>query len=165
MEKRRKDLDRLFEIALVLLGILSSAEFQYFLTIGNKEEFVYAFRMFTSPFIILILSWLMKELGKEEMNPKINMLFTEFCWDLWSFTLFLYLVNYQLMQTFRLDLIGILLVLGLAIGFFYLISCMYRKACENMVEYFKSPKWIGIRLLVFVGAYFLIIFINLPLRV
>lgn len=165
MEKRRKDLDRLFEIALVLLGILSSAEFQYFLTIGNKEEFAYAFRMFTSPLIILILFWLMKELSKEEMNPKINMLLTEFCWDLWSFTLFLYLVNYQFMQTFRLDLIGILLVLGLAGLFIYLILYMYRKAYENMDEYFKSSKWIGIRFLVFVGAYILIILINLPLRV
>ena len=55
LEKRKGRLDSLFEYALVLLGILAAAEFQYFLTTVEKGIFPYAMRVFTVPFVVLIL--------------------------------------------------------------------------------------------------------------
>lgn len=91
MEKRKERLDSLFEYALVLLGVLAAAEFQYFLTTEEEGIFPYALRVFTVPFTIMILFWLVKELFSDTLRSDAKMLLTEYCWDFWSFTLFYYL--------------------------------------------------------------------------
>ena len=77
METRRKHLDSLFEIAIVLLGILSAAEFQYFLIKEGENMHAYALKVFTVPFIVLIIFWLIKELFSDTFGRlDVKILFT-----------------------------------------------------------------------------------------
>ena len=163
MEKRRKHLDSLFEIALVLLGVLSASEFQYFLTTEDKAMHFYALRVFTVPILVLIICWLAKELMGDLPFPNVRMLLTEFCWNFWSFTLFYYLLEiYGGLQ------IGIALSLLLSIVMGFSIQWAYSRTSpitwgdRSMFKYYKSPLWIGIRIIVFVGAYLLLVRIVLP---
>jgi len=163
MEIRRKHLDSLFEIALVLLGVLSASEFQYYLTTEEKALHFYALRVFTVPILVLIIFWLAKELMGDLPFPKVRMLMTEFCWNFWSFTLFYYLLGiYGGLQ------IGITLSFLLSIAMGFSIQLAYRMASpvtsgdRSMFKYYKSPLWIGIRSAVFVGAYLLLVRIVLP---
>ncbi len=166
-EKKRKDLDSLFQIALVLLGILSASEFQYFLVVEKEAMYFYALKVFTVPFIVLIIAWLAKELiravGGDFPIPHIEMLITEFCWYLWSFTLFYYLLG-----IYGGFLIGIVLSLVLSTAMSLSIQWTYAKASpvtsgdRSMFRYYKSLFWIGIRAVVFVGAYFILVGVTLP---
>lgn len=102
MGKRREHLDSLFQVALVLLGILAAAELQYATAfplptdltalqgVLNLREFT--FRITTIPFVILILTWMIKEIVvKARKNRRLEMVITLFCWDFWSFSLYIFL--------------------------------------------------------------------------
>ena len=164
MERRRERLDSLFEIALVLLGILSTAELQYFLTIEEEKLYTYALRVYTVPFIVLIVFWLTKELISDMLRLNVRMLFTEFCWDFWSFTLFYYLLG--IYGGFQ---IGIALSFLLSMIMIFVVLWAYRRASpvekgdRSMYNYYKSVKWILSRtFVVFVAAYMLLVLIVLP---
>lgn len=151
-----KRLNGLFEIALVLLGILSAAEFQYFLTVEEESLYFYALKVFTVPFIVLIIVWLVKELLTDELDPKHKRLFTEFCWDFWSFTLFYYLLALY-SSAFGLGIVLSFVLSMLLVG---TITWVYSKASpvesgdRSMYDYYKTKKWIVIRyVVVFFGAY------------
>jgi hypothetical protein len=164
MEKRRNHLDSLFEIALVLLGILSAAEFQYFLTTEKAELHFYALRVFTVPFVVLIGFWLVKELSNDVAKLHIRMLLTEFCWDFWSFALFYYLLG--IYGGFQ---IGIALSFVLSLLLIYAVMLAYKRASpvetgdRSMHSYYKNAKWVLLRwFVVFLGAYMLLLAIVFP---
>ena len=162
MERRRQHLDSLFEMALVLLGILSAAELQYFLAIESKDLFAYALKVFTVPMLILIVFWLTKELSSDVLRRDFAMLLTEFCWDFWSFTLFYYLLA---ILGFT---IGILLSLTLSILLVISISWAYRRASpvmwgdRSMFNYYRSFRWRILRINIFLGSYLLLVGIVIP---
>lgn len=162
MEKRRKHLDSLFGIALVLLGILSAAEFQYFLTVEEQQLYGYALKVYTVPFYILITFWLVKELYRDVLRQDFRMLFTEFCWTFWSFTLFYYLLG-----IFGFT-VGIASSFMLSILFIFSIQWAYSRASpvtwgdRSMFRYYRSHRWIVLRFTLSMGAYMLLILIVLP---
>ena len=150
---REKHLDNLFEIALVLLGILSAAEFQYFLMKEDAEIHMYVLKVFTVPLVVLIILWLAKELARDEFPPNVTMILTEFCWNLWSFSLFYYLVNIYIG-----NIIGIALSFTLSIVLIFFVNRAYErdsptKKGESMYNFYTSYKWRTIRLCVFFLAY------------
>ena len=162
MERRRKHLDSLFQIALVLLGVLSAAEFQYFLTTEEEKFYPYALKVFTVPFVVLIVFWLVRELFSDMSRSDIKMLFTEFCWDFWSFTLF-----YYLLAIFGFT-VGIWSSFALSILLILSISWAYGRASpimwgdRSMFNYYRSFKWWVLRLTMFMGAYLLLVIIVIP---
>lgn len=166
MEKRREHLDNMFGIALVLLGILSAAEFQYFLALYPLQNpptvplayLYYLLRVNTAPFVVLIISWLVKETYSDAFKPTSKMLFTEFCWDFFCFTLFYYLL--VLIGGFE---IGIALSLFLTFLMILAITWAYGRASPvieggSMRDYYTKHKWIALRYgVVFVGSYVLLV--------
>lgn len=164
MEKKREHLDGLFEIALVLLGILSAAEFQYFLTVEDATKYFYALKVFTVPFIVLILIWLIKELAGFLLTaPAFKMILSDFCWDFWSFTLLYYLLG-----IYGGEQIGIWLSFVLSMVLIAVIQMAYIKVSpvtwgdRSMFKYYRSPFWIGLKIVAFVLAYGLLLRIVLP---
>jgi len=154
----------LYQIALVLLGILSAAEFQYFLMKEPENMHPYVLKMFTLPFLILIIFWLVKELFSDRWGLVARMLLTEFCWDFWSFTLFYYLIAiYGGLQ------IGIILSLVLSLLLILAITRAYGRASpimegdRSMHNYYRSVKWGVARWMgIFFGAYLLLVLTVLP---
>lgn len=162
MEKRRNHLDSLFEIALVLLGILSAAEFQYFLVIESVENYGYILKVFTIPFVVLIILWLVKELTRGEASLNLTMLLTEFCWEFWSFVLLYYLVNLYVNNPF-----GIWLALGLSLIVLFFVYLAYSKASptkegEILHDFYTEVKWRVARLLTAGLAYTFLLIIIVP---
>lgn len=159
MEKRRKYLDGLFGIALVLLGILSAAEFQYFLMKEPANMHGYILKVFTVPFLVLIICWLIKELFTDVWRSDSRMLWTEFCWDFLCFTLFYYLLAiYGGVQ------IGIIFSFVLSLLMIIAIMWAYRRASpveegdRSMYDYYKTVRWGVLRWgLAFIGGYLLLV--------
>lgn len=165
MERRRNHLDSLFGIALVLLGVLSASELQYFLTVQNEELHFYALKVFTVPFVILIVFWLLKEL-MSDIVPRLDfrMLLTEFCWDFWSFALFYYLLGiyggFQIGATSSF-LLSIIMVFN--VTWAYSRACPVREGDRSMYNYYKSIKWGVLRWgVLFIGGYMLLLLIVQP---
>lgn len=162
VEQRRRHLDSLFEIALVLLGVLSASEFQYFLTEEETMHF-YGLKVFTVPILVLIIFWLAKELAGDVLFQKGRVLLNEFCWEFWSFTLFYYLLG--IFGGFQ---IGIALSFLLSIVMVFFIQWAYARASpvisddRSKAGFFKNFLWMGIRAIVFVAAYMLLVLIVLP---
>jgi len=163
MEKRRKYLDGLFSIALVLLGILSAAEFQYFLLKEKAQLHFYALKVFTIPFVVLIIIWLVKELFGDVWRLDVKMVWTEFCWEFLNFSLFYYLL--AIYGGFQ---IGIYFSLLLTLIMTLLVILAYRRASpvtegdRSMYNFYKSPRWVAFRITVFILAYLLLIAIVNP---
>lgn len=164
MEKRRKHLNDLFRYALILLGILSAAELSYFLRIGNRAEFPYIFFVFTAPYVLIVGTWMAKELGREWIKLDMRLLLTEFCWSLWIATLIYYLLFFWLIRAGGFVEIAIVLCWGLTFALVFLIGHAYKRAYRSVVYYFKSPKWILIRFTFFMIAYSLVTFVILTSR-
>lgn len=62
MNDGSRRLDRLFDLALVILAILSASEFQFVCSIPERQaEIPYAFRILTYPIVALTIVWLVKE--------------------------------------------------------------------------------------------------------
>lgn len=92
-----QDLDKVFEIALVLLGILAAAEFQYATALPLSNDVAklqqFTFRVTTLPFVVLIMGWIINELYiKVKRKQQLEYFLKFFCWNLWSFTLFVFLI-------------------------------------------------------------------------
>ena len=89
-------LNKVFDIAIVLLGILAAAESQYALVLSQDGIIgplqIAMFRITTTPFIVLIIAWIINEIViKQVGNRKIEYGCRFFCWSLWSFCLFIFL--------------------------------------------------------------------------
>ena len=164
MTQRLEQLDRSYEFGLILLGILSASELQYFLTVDPESVFLYALRVFTMPFIFLIAFWLIKEIFSDVTGRTVRMLFTDFCWSLWSFTLFYYLL--ALLGGYQ---ISVYALFAFSMLLFSCVLWAYERAFAeeegtSVRERVKRLSWILIaRYIVFVGAYLLLLSIVLPL--
>jgi hypothetical protein len=152
-----------FNIALVLLGVLSSAETQFFIgTWGAKT----ALQFVTFPFLVIIWVWLPKELFKStfQKDKKHELLFSEFCWELWCLTLAFYLLFLYLYLYPQFALMDFLYPLFLGISLYGLIILAYWVEYKTEVEYYKSRKWIRNRLFTNIAgiAIVLVIFLLTP---
>jgi len=161
MEKREQ-LDRLYEFSLVLLGILSAAELQYFLVTEKQELWFYALKVFTLPFLFLILLWLIKEIFKDFFHKQFfSMLFTEFCWSFWSVSLLYYLLGIVGGVT-----ISVYLTFFLSLLLTFSISWAYKRAftAEYLLEtYHKNHIWIFRTFIIYCISYFLLLSIVMPI--
>ena len=169
MEKRRNHLDNLFELALVLLGILIAVEFHYYLTLSIKTtDRLYVLNVVTVPFIIIIGVWLIKELFKNFVSSELKMLLTEFCWGFWSFTLLNYLLMLTNGRQYNGLQIGIIFPLVLSLFLIFSIRWSYfrtyllKKENVKMFKYFRSIRWTFLWWIIFVIVYILITIIVLP---
>jgi hypothetical protein len=96
-----KDLEKVFEIALVLIGLLAAAELQYVTAIptsvsnlqGIQQLSQFTFRITTVPFVVLIIAWIVKEIFiKIKGYRKLEIGITLFCWYFLSFLLYTFLL-------------------------------------------------------------------------
>jgi hypothetical protein len=155
----------LFDIALVLLGVLSATETQYFVKFWNDRT---ALKFAVYPFLIIIPVWLLKELYKRQFEREnrtaVFLVLSEFCWEIWILSLSYYLLflAVYLVPISAIDfsyavIIGAILF-GLVLGAY---AVEYRKGVSH---YYKSRKWILIRgILMVVGALIVyIIFLPIP---
>ena len=139
MDRGSRRIDRLFEFALIILSVLAAAEFQYVCSVPERQvEIPYAFKILSYPIVVLISLWLVKKtaLTWSPRSAGLKMAYTEFCWDLWSITLFIYLITFQLFVYVNVNLISALFALGLSGLLSLVISIGYEKAEPGMV-YFK----------------------------
>lgn len=167
MAQGREHLDHLFEIGLVLLGILSAAELQYFLVVLSSGTWFYVLRVFTIPLLALIVLWMFKEclffiLGNViRVRYYINLVLTDFCWSLWGAVLF----DYLSLMVGEVS-IGIISSLALYFILLLLVNAAYNRA--SMLEqdvrilgyyriYYGSLKGMAIRGLIFIVAYLLVL--------
>ena len=132
----------LFRIALVLLGILSAAEFEYFLQIFGPTV---ALRFSTTPYVLIIPLWLAKELNKKQISIKLWLLLSEFCWELLSLTLSYYLLFFWIFQVLGTSLLSLLFGAAVSIAMAMLIMAAvwyaYHVQYRTVIDYYKSRKW------------------------
>lgn len=162
-EKRQNPdrVDSLFRIALVLLGILASAVFQFNTDTSTAS---YMVRVTTMPFVILIVTWIVKELLKDWTGFNKTMALTEFCWDFWAVTFFYYtltFINFQSSNPFITNQISAGLLLIPYIGLIALVHFTYRRNYADK-EYFKKPSWWLVSILMFVLTYLILVFVVFP---
>ncbi len=152
---------RTFEIALVLLGILSASEMMNFSSFfGQKVALAFG----TIPFIAMILIWIIKELYVTKISLNYALFLTELSWLIWSLTLayhllFVYvsLLSASILVAFSGSILTGFVVYGIIIGAYFL---EYR----NMTVYYRWSKWLITRLaLSITGALMVyLIFVSLP---
>jgi hypothetical protein len=163
-EKNRDFIDNLFNYALVLLGILSAAELEYAMRVSQSVlDMNLIFRVTVTPFIILIPTWFIKELYKQEMSRRRRMFFTEFCWEYFSFTLFSYVILLYAMQTSKwvIIILGALFGFGLSITFIFAIIRAYAQTYRNgpyqdMDEFYHRSRYTWLRYILILAAYALV---------
>ena len=164
MSNERGDrIDSLFRIALVLLGIISSAVFQFDVQYGTTTTFAYSVRVTTFPFIILIGVWIGKELLKEWWTFKTVMPLTEFCWDFWTVTFFYYILSFvNFLNPGRPVFASeAALLLIPFIGLILVVQLTYRRI-HKTEEYYKGPMWVVRSVSIFVATYLLLTFVVFP---
>jgi hypothetical protein len=167
--RSREFIDGLFNYALVFLGILSAAELQYAARVlPGASDFALMFRVSVLPFTILVPTWLAKEVLKEEMPRRLKMFLTEFCWELWSFTLVLCMVLLYALETSSLTwiVVGGFSSFGLSLVLVYAITRGYASAYRDgpygdMVEFYQRRRFRVLRLIPFAAAYLLVYLIIL----
>ena len=145
-----------FNIALVLLGVLSSAETQFFIQIWGERT---ALQFVTFPFIIIILVWLPKELFKSSLEKKDELLLSEFCWELWCLTLASYLLFLYVHQYPQIILMDSFATLSIGLALYGLIIVAYWTEYKTEVEYYKSHKWIKRRLFTNIAGILIVLII------
>ena len=170
MASDRQRIDHLFEVGLILLGILSAAEFQYVASTTPLNPFIteeqtmleisYAFKVLTYPPVVLIVAWLLKELLPRARFPNGRMLLTEFCWGFWGFTLFFFLINFVLFaRVYRVNLLWpAIFSLVLTVILIYQVMQAYARALRG-IDYFRLRKWRVCSAISFISSYFLLLLI------
>lgn len=160
--ERRHHLDSLYNFSLILLGILSAAEFQYFISIEEEKLFLYALKVFTMPFLVLILFWLIKEIFRDVADENLTIILTEFCWSFLNITLFYFLLAF--LTEFWVQLFTFIFSIFLT----FLITWAYDRtyAMEqglNIRDYYRRSIWILVlRLFIFGLSYVLLLGIVYP---
>lgn len=151
----------IFEIALVLLGVFSATEFQYFWQMWGP---IIALRLSTSPFFLIIPIWLIKELLKRQMSLTFWLLLSEFCWFAWSVTLSYYLLFWWSFQIQQLPLISVIAPTSLAVMMMGVVWYAYYRQYKTVVNYYKSIRWVFIKvvLLIVVVIAISLMFVTLP---
>jgi hypothetical protein len=136
-----KNFSDAFNIALVLLAILSTAETQFLITVWGEKT---ALQFVTLPFILIIFVWLPKELFKStfQKEKKNELVLSELCWELWCLTFAFYLFFLYAHQYPQIGLFNALPPLSIGFVFYLLVLLAYRteyKKTED--EYYTSRRW------------------------
>lgn len=145
-----------------MLGIFSAAELPYFWEIWGP---IVALRLSTSPFVMILPIWLVKELIKRDMSITCWLLLSEFCWVAWSVTLSYYLLFWWVVQAPQVPLeYGIIAPIVLAVLLTGVVWYAYWKRYKTVASYYKSHLWLFIKLiLVFVTLFSItLLFLNVP---
>lgn len=147
-EDARNKLDNLFEVALVLTGVLAAALFQYMTSLPMFEgtpiqELIWNFGLgFTTfPFIFLILLWILKEVLFIRGDVLLSLRLTLICWSFWGNLLFIYLTNViGLMQSSEFFIV---LSFFLGVSPTILVAYGYKKTTTHPKEmgYFAGNRW------------------------
>jgi cellulose synthase/poly-beta-1,6-N-acetylglucosamine synthase-like glycosyltransferase len=119
--------DQLFEIALLLITVLSASIFQciwskysFENTLTNAQKLAdlsFSFKELTIPIIILISFWLLKELisGTSSLSLRLKRYVKEFCWAFLSIFLALEILSVVflgfIMKPYQLSIVGFVMVL------------------------------------------------------
>lgn len=155
----RQRIDKLFEVALVLLGILSATEFQYVCSVPERQpEIPYAMKIYTFPIVALIFLWLAREIAPIFLTRYMSfkMALTEFCWGFWGTTLFYYLILNHLFGFRYVDRFSAFSYALLSVVLIIAISFAYERA-EPWMNYFRQRLfWRLVRtLIIYLLAYVL----------
>jgi hypothetical protein len=139
-----------FEIALVLLGVLSATETPFFIQIfGNSTALKFAI----TPFLLMIVVWLIKELYKNHIPLEHLLLYSEFCWEIWSLSLAYYLLFFYLYLIPTFPSIAIFSSMGTGIGMYTLtLGAYFLEYRKSASKYYKSRKWLLVRLVIITGG-------------
>jgi hypothetical protein len=140
----RERFSGIFDVALVLLFVLGATETTYFAKVWNDQT---ALKFTVTPFILIVLIWLMKELFKgdleKEKKLELWLLTTEWCWEVWSLSLAYYLFFFALFQLPTFPTIALTYALGIGFIIFLAILVAYcRQYREKVSNYYKNPKWL-----------------------
>lgn len=139
-------LDNLFDLALVLLGVLSATETPFLIQIFGETV---ALKFVTTPFVIMILVWLIKELYKTHLPLEHLMLYSEFCWEIWSLSLGYYLLFFYLYLVPALPWLAIICSIGTGIIMYALTAGAYfLEYRKSATKYYKNPKWLLLRFVI-----------------
>ena len=142
-EERIRRIDHLFEVGLVLATVLSAAELQY---VSVKTEFQeqatrnmadvnFTFRVFSILLVLLILSWIIKELIR---SARLRIWIRNFCWAFLSMVYVLEAVSFVVLTTFTTvsqlgSITGVLLLSALI--FTLVITWTYSELGSGTVHY------------------------------
>jgi hypothetical protein len=160
-------MDSLFQVALVLLGLLAAAEFQ-FISSSPDSTMLYVFRITTLPFVILIILWVGKELVKELFGHRnATILTTLFCWDYLSFNLLYYLLLFTGFQTGIASVeffggLSIVITIGIVLAN-TAVWLIYRKIFGPEAQFFKSKRWRVAVILAFTISSVLVLVVMIPI--
>jgi len=146
----REHFSGLFEIALVLLGVLSATETQYFIRLWGETV---ALQFSTTPFMLMIFVWLIKEMFKRRISLEFWLLLSEFCWELWSITLTYYLLFLWLFQIPNYPYIALMDSTLLGLVWFALVLFAHKLEYKTVVEYYR-PKWLLYRVIAYLIGVF-----------
>ena len=147
-ENRTEQLSSLFEIALVLLGVLSATETSLFFQIFGETV---ALKFAITPFLMMIVVWLIKELYKNHIPLEYSLLYSEFCWEIWSLSLAYYLLFFYLYLIPSIPLIAIFssIVTGIAL-YSLILGAYFLEYRKSASKYYKSRKWLLVRFIIFI---------------
>jgi len=151
----------LFEIALVLLGILSASETQFFIEIFGETT---ALKFAITPFLFMIVVWLIKELYKNHIPIEHSLLYSEFCWGIWSLSLAYYLLFFYLYLLPTIPLVAIVSSIVTGLIMYSLIIGAYFLEFRSVRRYYRSRRWLLVRLIIItVGLIFVYLtFLAIP---
>jgi hypothetical protein len=135
----------IFEIALVLLGIFSATETPFFIKIFGDSV---ALKFAITPFLLMIVIWLIKELFKNHIPIEHFLLYSEFCWEIWSLSLAYYLLFFYLYLVPTIPLLAISSSIITGIAMYSLVLIAYFLEYRGVSKYYKSRKWFLVKLVV-----------------
>jgi len=139
-EERIRRIDHLFDVGLVLVTILFGAELQYVSATRNTADVTFTFRVFTILLVLLIISWIIRELIP---NAKLRIVVRNFCWGFVSMIIALEGLSFFALSSFTdpnqlRSITSVLFVLSFL--FTILIIWTYRRLGSESVH---SPSLIG----------------------
>jgi len=154
-----KNPDNLFDIAVVVLAILSAGGLAYYLGNPGTTPPINILRVFTYPFIVLFSLWLINEFIIKNLNYKLSIVLRDFCWALWSNLLFFYLLcvmGATIILAISTLILSALLFYSIMLGYSYYARVNDK---ENYIYYFRSRFWLSEKIIIYCVGYFMVLFI------
>ena len=146
----RKRLDQLFDVALVLIGILTAAELQFITSnpfppeLETLQNLVWNFflGLLTIPLVVLIGLWIAKELVSIRGNFGVSIRLTLYCWCLWATCLMIYLFLLLILLNLH-QALALPISFAVALALIGAVGWAYKDAAfqNEEVLYFKDSRW------------------------
>ena len=151
--------DSLFDIAVVVLAILSAGGLAYYLGNPGKTPPINILRVFTYPFIVLFGLWLVNEFLIKNLNYRLSIVLRDFCWALWSNLLFFNLLSVMgstIFLAISVFILSALLFSSIMLGYSHYARVNDK---ENYIHYFRSYSWLSEKIIIYCLGYFMVYFI------